>query len=347
MESMDVKSAFLINRPRLPCGKIFLHIKGVIYMENHVRSLIHIAELYYQEGLSQSAIAEILSTSRASVSRLLEEAKARGIVEIIVHSPITKDPELSSQLRLHLKLRDAIVVVGGMSQDKTLRDCSEVAVQFLSTILENNMTLGIAWGRAIQYCCDKMQFDEDYHNVHVAQMAGCLGDGSSNLGGLELSMRMAQKLNGTYSNIYAPILVSNETTHSYLIAEKQIKVAIEKANRPNIVISGVGLPTDDHSSMFRAGCFTKEERQDLIERGGEAIILARWIDGNGKELFCPGHYTIAAPLDAMREAAWSIGICASANRARAVLAALRGGYFNVLVVDDALAKELLRLTKND
>lgn len=316
-------------------------------MENHVRSLIHIAELYYQEGLSQSAIAEILSTSRASVSRLLDEAKARGIVEIIVHSPISKDPELSSRLRSRLNLRDAIVVTGGMSPDKTLQDCSEVTVQFLSTILENNMTIGIAWGRAIQYCCDKMQFDADYRNIHVAQMAGCLGDGSSNLGGLELSMRMAQKLNGTYSNIYAPILVSNEATHAYLLAEKQIRVAIEKANHPNIVISGVGLPTDDHSSMFRAGCFTKEERQDLIARGGETIILARWINRDGEELFCPGHYTIAAPLEAMRRAAWSIGICVSANRAEAVLATLRGGYFNALVVDDTLAKELLRLTEDD
>jgi len=100
-------------------------------MENHVRSLIHIAELYYQEGLSQSAIEEILSTSRASVSRLLDEAKARGIVEIIVHSPISKDPELSSRLRSRLNLRDAIVVTGGMSPDKTLQDCSEVTVQFL------------------------------------------------------------------------------------------------------------------------------------------------------------------------------------------------------------------------
>ena len=314
-------------------------------MESHLRSLIHIAELYYQEGLSQSAIADILSTSRATVSRLLDEAKSRGIVEIIVHNPVVKNSALSSQLRSRLHLRDAIVVTGGMTPDRALQDCSEAAVQFLSAVMENNITLGIAWGRAVQYCCDKMQPDEDYHNIHVAQMAGCLGDGSSNLGGLELSLRMDQKRHGTYSNIYAPIVVSNEATYAYLTAEKQIKIALEKAERVNIVLSGVGLPTDDHSSMFRAGCFTREERQEMIAKGGAAIILARWIDKEGRELFCPGHYTIAAPLEAMRNASWSIGVCASAERAGSVLAALRGGYFNTLVVDDSLARELLKQTE--
>lgn len=310
-------------------------------MGNHEQLLIRAAELYYQEGLSQNAVAEILRTSRASVSRMLEEAKACGIVEIVIHTPITKNPELSAKLRQKFGLRDAVVVACGTLPERTLYRCCEAAAQFLSTILENNSTLGIVWGRAIQCLCDALSADLDYHNIHVAQMVGCLGDGSSNLGGLDLSMRIAQKLNGTYSNIYAPVMINNQIVYDYLMADRQIKAAIERAQMADIVLSGIGLPTDDHSSMFRAGCFTLEERRQLIEQGGQAMVLSRWLDRDGNVLTCPNHYVVAAPMETMQNAAWSIGICASANHAGAVLATLRGGYLNTLVVDEELALALL------
>lgn len=310
-------------------------------MGSNERTLIRAAELYYEEGLSQSSIAELLGTSRASVSRMLDEAKECGIVEIVIHTPISKNPKLSMRLREKFGLRDAIVVTGGGLPERTLKSCGEAAAHFLETILGNNMTLGVVWGRAIQFCCDAISTDLDYHNVHVAQMVGCLGDGSSNLGGLDLSMKIAKKLNGTYSNIYAPVIIGNEAVYSYLMNDRQIKMAIDRAQKADIILSGIGLPTDDHSSMFRAGCFTPEERQALIARGGKAMVLSRWLDQNGEVLSCPEHYVVATPMETMRHAAWSIGICSSADRAEAVLATLRGGYLNTLIVDEDLALALL------
>ena len=310
-------------------------------MGNNERSLIRTAELYYEEGLSQNAIAELLGTSRASISRMLDEARECGIVEIIVHTPVSKNSKLSVRLREKFGLRDAVVVAGGSLPERALKSCGEAAASLLETILGNNMTLGIVWGRAIQFCCDAISTDLDYHNVHVAQMVGCLGDGSSNLGGLDLSMKIAKKLNGTYSNIYAPVIIGNETVYSYLMNDRQIKMAIDRAQKADIILSGIGLPSDDHSSMFRAGSFTPEERQDLIAKGGKAMVLSRWLDRDGKVLSCPGHYVVATPMETMRHAAWSIGICSAADRAEAVLATLRGGYLNALVVDESLALALL------
>ena len=82
-------------------------------MGNNERSLIRTAELYYEEGLSQNAIAELLGTSRASISRMLDEARECGIVEIIVHTPVSKNSKLSVRLREKFGLRDAVVVAGG------------------------------------------------------------------------------------------------------------------------------------------------------------------------------------------------------------------------------------------
>lgn len=45
------------------------------------------ARLYYVDELNQAAIAERLTVSRPTVSRLLAEARRVGIVQITVHDP--------------------------------------------------------------------------------------------------------------------------------------------------------------------------------------------------------------------------------------------------------------------
>ena len=69
------------------------------------------------------------------------------------------------------------------------------------------------------------------------------------------------------------------------------------------------------------------------------------MDKDGNEVTFPNHYPIAAPLEALREADWSIGIVASKEKALATLAAIKGGYINCLIADESLALELLKLTK--
>ena len=53
--------------------------------------LVRVAELYYEQGLNQNEVAKLLNVSRPTVSRLLDEAKEAGVVEIVIHSPVRKD----------------------------------------------------------------------------------------------------------------------------------------------------------------------------------------------------------------------------------------------------------------
>ena len=59
-------------------------------MNNHESLLVHVAQLYYQQNLNQSEISKIIGLSRPTVSRMLEEAREVGIVEIIVHDPVKR-----------------------------------------------------------------------------------------------------------------------------------------------------------------------------------------------------------------------------------------------------------------
>lgn len=313
-------------------------------MDKKIDTLVRVSELYYQQNLSQNTISEIMGVSRPTVSRLLEEARSVGVVEIVIHSPVRKNPELSQELRTKLGLRDVIVVAGEYDHDAALKKCAEATINFLGSIIENNITIGISWGRALQNFCELLP-NGDYYNINIVQMAGCLGNGNPSVDGLELAIRISKKLNGTYANIYAPVFVDSELVYSYLMKENQIQNTLKKSNKTDIILTGIGVADDKEGSIYRAGYFSEKEIQEIIDRGAVGHLLARWIDINGNELFYPGRYTISAPLEALRNAEWSIGICASAEKAKATLAAVNGKYINTLVTDESLAKELLNLIK--
>lgn len=56
------------------------------YRKEKLERLARVAHLYYEENKTQGEIADMLRVSRPLVSRMLNEARSIGIVEIRVHS---------------------------------------------------------------------------------------------------------------------------------------------------------------------------------------------------------------------------------------------------------------------
>ena len=61
--------------------------------------LADIAEMYYQEGKTQAEISTKVGMTRSAISRMLTEARQKGIVEIHVHRPLRYDTDLEQTLR--------------------------------------------------------------------------------------------------------------------------------------------------------------------------------------------------------------------------------------------------------
>ena len=312
-------------------------------MHSRETLLVHVSQLYYEQSLSQQKISELLGISRPTVSRLLEEARASGVVEITVHAPLETEPELSRRLREELGLREAVVVAGSQPYDRALGRCAQAAGDLFSAVVENGMTVGITWGRALREFCTRLPEQEHLFQVNVVQMIGCLGTGNPHLDGLELSLTLAKKLNGTFCNVYAPVYVDSELVQSYLHREPSVALAVQQSQRCGIVVSGIGSLTDPGGSLLSAGYYDRESLTRLREAGAVAILQGRLLDRAGREVENPGRYVVGADLEALRRAEWCIGINAGASRAEETLAAVRSGCLNALAVDEPLAKGLLEM----
>lgn len=304
--------------------------------------LVQIAELYYQQNLNQQAISKIFNISRPTVSRLLEEARRRKIVEIIIHSPIEKNYELSEAVRETFNLKNCIVIDSNAPYQETLKRCSTAAANFLQSILESNLVLAVSWGSAITYLAQIME-PAVYQNVHVVQMVGCLAAGNPQQDGIEISMKIAEKLHADYSNIFAPVFVNSQLMAAHFMEEPRIVSTMERIDIADIAIMGIGSVGDRHSILSTTESVLPAEWDYLLKQGAVGHLLARMFDKDGKEIPIPGKSAVSPPLNALKKIRWTIGIAASSKKAAATLAAVKAGYINALVIDDGLAKALLKL----
>lgn len=89
------------------------------YRKEKLERLARVAHLYYEENKTQGEIADMLRVSRPLVSRMLNEARSIGIVEIRVRS-LTSTPEiLTEHLCQTYGLHSSIVVPDEESDDVT------------------------------------------------------------------------------------------------------------------------------------------------------------------------------------------------------------------------------------
>lgn len=310
-------------------------------MNKNDNLLAYVAELYYERGLSQKEIGAIIGVSRPTVSRFIEEAKAQGIVKIIIETPISNNVKLSNKLRKTFSLRDAIVVSADFDFDKSIEICSKVTASILCSYLQNNMTLGITWGRSINAVATSLE-ECPFENVHIAQMTGCMKVADDNSAdGYAITQTFAKKLHATYSPINAPLLVKGKEVYNFLISEPLIKEGLEKSKKLDIAIVGTSPFDDVGDPIHKSGYFNSYSLGKDKSLKPVASVCGHFLDINGNEVTFDNIYSIATPLSVIKKAPISILLNATAQRAEATMAVLNAKLVNILIVDENHAKRLL------
>ena len=116
------------------------------------RLLVKVSKMYYDEGMSQDDIISRLNLSRSKISRLLQQAREEGIVQITVTSPKHIYSDLEAGLEKLFGLHEVIVVEthASDSQENITRELGIAAAGYLERSLTNTITtLGISWGSTL------------------------------------------------------------------------------------------------------------------------------------------------------------------------------------------------------
>jgi deoxyribonucleoside regulator len=306
--------------------------------------LAQVAVWYYEEGLDQAAIAERINKSRSMVSRLLDQARASGLVEVKIHYPLRIDAELSRQLCSEFGLTSAQVLAEPPDDYKLLlKRLGELGARCLQQALRPGIIIGISWGTAVHEVVSAMP-TMPVTDATVVQLIGAVGHGDPLVDGAELGRWLAQKLHASFRFLSAPMLVEDEALAAALRRERTIEETLALAARADVALIGIGTPQPELSSLLRAGYLSRGEMERLIENGVVGDIVAHQFDAEGRWMDIPANRrAISLDADSLRRIPRVIAVSGGISKARAILAGLRGRYCTCLVTDARAAQVVLEL----
>src|SRR6266581_2124900 len=134
------------------------------------RLLVKVAQLYHLQGLNQDQIGRQLGVSRSKVSRMLKEARERGLVEITIHYPSRFSLDLERRLESELGLREAVVVnASGVAGGQVLSPVAGAAADYLLRVLQPGDVLGVSGGQTAALTAQVMS-SSAVESLSVAQL---------------------------------------------------------------------------------------------------------------------------------------------------------------------------------
>ena len=114
--------------------------------------------------------------------------------------------------------------------------------------------------------------------------------------------------------------------------------------RSNIAIFNVGnISTGKSMGMVRQGYISEFQMKKMVNDGAVANIINHFVGRNG-EVYGGEieERNMALELEYLRQKEYRIVPAAGREKIEAVQAALNGGYINVLIIDENIAKGILR-----
>jgi DNA-binding transcriptional regulator LsrR (DeoR family) len=295
------------------------------------------ARRYYLEGASKSDIATELGLSRFKVARLIDAARANGIVRIELDSRGAINLDLSMRLRAAYGLRHCVVIDCPDDDDDVLRaHLGRAAAELLSEIVEPGDVLGLAWGRSLMAM---RPFLGPLNHCDVVQLTGALslpGEASP----IELVRDVARWSKGHAFFFYAPMMLPDAATAQALRAQPEIARAVGRFPDVTKAVVGVGAWEPGHSTV--ADAVSEPERREMYEAGVRAEVSSVQIDAAGT----PVRTSLAERLigigpEDLQAVPEVIGIVYGSEKAGAVHAALRSDFVTSVVTHTVLASALL------
>lgn len=306
--------------------------------------LAQAASMYYEDRLTQDEIARRIGTSRSTVSRMLQEARETGVVEIAVHYPWKTVPEIENDLIARFHLRQARILLGrGRPYEEILRGLGVLAARYMESILVEGTLLGISWGVAVYSTVRALRPDRRLP-ITVVQMVGAVGEGDPLIDGPELARVLASVYGGEYRYLHAPLIVEDAHAREVLLQEPRICEMLSLARRADVALVGIGAPAPEVYSLLRAGYLDREALAQLRTQGVVGDVCARHYGAHGRVLDIElNRRIVGIELEALHDIEQVIGVAGGETKAEAILGALRGEHVNVLVTDDATARKVLAL----
>lgn len=296
------------------------------------------ARLYYEHNLTHAEIAEILGVSRVKVTRMLTEARRRGIVEIKVLGDTHTFADLESRLVTRLGLQDAWVVPSSPDTERLRASLGAGGAHSLRAVVAARMMVGVNQSRTVAAIIPALG-NEKPVDAQFVPVSGSKG-GSGGAKAHETSEALARAFGGRAHHLPAPVLASTAAAAAVLRAEAEIADTLALAAQADLLFVGIGTLEDNH--LTHTGAIPPKALPPLRSKGIVGDISSRFFDAKGRAVSLPiDDRVIALTLEQHQAIPVRVAIAGGQAKREALRAASAGRLFNILVTDVETASWLV------
>ena len=299
--------------------------------------LAQVASLYYEDELTQDAIASQLGLSRVKVYRLLKQARAEQVIQFTVNWPIQRSSE-------RFALREALVLHTTPSTHvHALPRLGQLGARFLEHVLQDGMTLTVCLGRSTYEVIHAIR-PGFQARVDVVQALGSLPFAVPELDSASLARQLAQKLGGNVLYLSAPLMADSVEAAEVVRSQRDIQRALNSARAAQVALLGIGDLAPDTSEFVRAGAMTADDLAQLRDGGAVGDMAGQIFTLAGELLDTEyNRRVIGIDLDDLRRIPTVMAAAMGREKAQAILGALRTRAIDVLCTDSDAAALVLQL----
>ena len=293
------------------------------------------ATLYYRKEATQADVARQLGISRATVSRVLSEARRSGIVRIEVVDPTTTRTATGIEERLTALGLDRVYIAYDAHPSIV---GPALAAPLGRALAETHLTAGdillVSSGRTVW----EIGHEElpSFPGVLVTPTVGGQNEPEAWYQTNEISRMFAARMSGRPVFLYAPAQPGAEL-HDRLLQDPATRRVLDMWSQAKVAVLGIGAPPLTRASMPGA---VPREAPWLSQSAGD--ICTRFFDSDGRPLGYPeAEHLVATTYETLRKIPHTIAVATGPTKVPSIVAAARAGWFNALVTDEDTATRIL------
>lgn len=299
-----------------------------------------LAREFYLEGRSKVELARMYGISRFQVARLLDEARAEGIVRIEIVDPVdsgTRSDELAQTLGVS-SVTIATPRVGEEARTALARQAARIVPEHLP----DGGTLGVAWSRTLMHLPEVLG---PLPRADVIQLAGSLS--SPGVAGSQPSTlvhKIGAVAGGQVWSLPTPLIVDSAPIAASLRSMAEVRTTLDVADGLDVAVVSIGAWADGASTLWsRLG---QDERARADEAGIVAECCGILLDRTGAVWHSAiQDRVIAVRPDQLRRTR-VVAVAPAEHHPEAVIAAARSGIVDDIVMTAVLAERVIQALAN-
>jgi len=315
-------------------------------LPDHYKNSISVAKMYYYQGLTTEQIAEEMRISRPTISRLLNFARTKGLIEITVHDSDAYLNVLEQEIREKYGIANVHVVLVPETngEEVWLQRVASFAASYLNSLLEDNQILGLAWGTTLS-TIGRYLIPKVLKGVDIVQLNGSGNTTTiNNTYASEIIMRFGDNYSARTHLFPVPTFFDVEETKQLMWRERSIRRILDMQQKADVLLFSLGaVDSGKPSHVYSDGYLEKKDIKELKKKKVIADLATVFFSEDGSYDGIALNKRSSGPsLSLYQKVPHAICVASGRHKVPALRSALAARYMNDLIVDEPTARLVMR-----